>query len=158
LNSAKNAFNPNKHTVYTPINEKKYVDKDLIICKSSWETSFCKWCDMNDNVIKWSSETLQIPYYDPVKKKMRRYFPDFSLLVKDINNKEHKYIVEVKPYKETIPPTRHGNKKEKTFLYEYFTYQTNIAKWNAAKMFCSKMGAEFKILTEKDIYKIQGKQ
>lgn len=152
MNSAKRTFDPKKHTIYTPINEEKYVDKDPIICKSSWETHFCKWCDSNPNIVKWSSETLQIPYYDMSKKKQRRYYPDFIMAVKDINNKIQTYVVEIKPYKETIPPVRRG-KKETSFLYEFYTWQTNVSKWKAADLFCRKKGLIFKIITEKDLFK-----
>lgn len=146
-------YDPRKHRIYEPINENKFVGNSCV-ARSSWEYHFMQWCDSNPNVIKWSSEAVQIPYFDPMKRKQRRYFPDFTLLIKDTNGKEKQFLVEIKPYKETIPPTRKG-KKERTFLYEYFTYQTNVAKWNAAKMFCNKYGYEFKILTEKDIYQIR---
>lgn len=154
MNPAKASFNPNKHSIYTPINENKYVDKDVIICKSSWELAFCQWCDNNDNILRWGSETIAVPYFDPVKRKQRRYFPDFTILLRDVNGNINKYIVEIKPYKETILPIK-GNKKENTYLYEFYTYQTNVAKWKSAVAFCKKYGFEFKILTEKDIFKIK---
>jgi len=146
-------FNPTKHARYTPINEEKYFGKELPVCRSSWETNFCKWCDSNPNIIKWSSESLQIPYYDPIKKKNRRYFPDFAMSVKDTNGRIQNYIIEIKPYKETVVPTQHGNKKDKTVMYEFCTWQTNIAKWKAAEIFCRKYGITFRILTEKDLFK-----
>ena len=145
-------YNPDKHTVYQPINEEKYVNKDLPIARSTWETSFMKWCDLNPSIVKWSSEALEIPYYDPVKRKNRRYYPDFTIQVKDINESISTWVIEIKPYKETIQPLR-GKKKERTFLYEMLTFQTNNAKWQAANMFCKKYGIQFKLLTEKDLFK-----
>lgn len=153
MNSAKLGFNPKKHTIYIPVNEGKYVDKDPIVCKSSWEVHFCKWCDSNPNILKWSSESIQIPYYDPIQKKNRRYYPDFSLSVRNTDGRITKYIVELKPYHETIPPTGKGNKKDRTVMYEFCTYQTNIAKWRAAIDFCRKHGFVFKLLTEYDLFK-----
>ena len=145
-------FDPKKHTRYTPINEEKYVGKELPTCRSSWETTFCRWCDNNPSVLKWGSENIQIPYYDPIKRKSRRYFPDFTMVIKDTKGDLKKYLVEIKPYKETIPPTKHGNKKKTTEIYEFCTWQTNVAKWKAAEIFCRKMGIMFKILTERDLF------
>jgi restriction endonuclease len=146
-------FDPKKHTRYQPINEEKYVGKEYPCCRSSWETHFCKWCDNNPSIIKWSSEAIQIPYYDPVRRKNRRYYPDFSMSVKGSDGKVINYIVEIKPYKETIQPSKGGNKKDKTIMYEFYTFQTNMAKWKAAIDFCRKHGIVFKLLTEKDLFK-----
>jgi hypothetical protein len=152
MNVAKRTYDPQKHTIFKPINEEKYADRDPIICKSQWERDFCVWCDNNHNILKWSSETLQIPYYDPIQRKNRRYFPDFMMVVKDVNENLTKWVVEIKPYAETIQPIR-GRKKEKTFMYQFATFQTNVAKWKAAEMFCRKHGLVFKLLTEKDLYR-----
>jgi len=145
-------YNPKKHTIYSPINEEKYIGKEYPICRSSWENVFCNWCDRNPNVVKWSSEAIQIPYYDPTKRKMRRYYPDFTMIILDKNGKENKYVIEIKPKSQTYPPIK-KNKKSSSYLYEYVTYQINIAKWNATIMFCKKMGMNFKILTEDDLFK-----
>jgi hypothetical protein len=148
-------FNPDKHTIFTPINEEKYVGKGPVCARSTWETAMMKWLDSNPSVLKWSSECLEIPYYDVVKKKNRRYFPDFTMVVKDVDGKESTWVIEIKPYKETISPIR-GKKKERTFLYELLTYQTNIAKWQAAALFCKKYGANFKIITEHQLFNNKG--
>jgi hypothetical protein len=146
-------FNPTKHKRFIPINEDKYIGKDYPVSRSTWEYKVMSWCDSNQSIIKWSSETIQIQYYDPIKKKNRRYYPDLILFIKDINGDIKKYIVEIKPEKETIMPTKIGNKKETTYMYEFCTYQTNMAKWKAAQIYCKKYGYIFKILTEKDIFK-----
>ena len=42
---------------YHPERPEKYVgDAKNIICRSSWERKFCRWCDLNENIIKWGSE------------------------------------------------------------------------------------------------------
>jgi hypothetical protein len=146
-------FDPKRHKRFIPINENKYVGKDFPVCRSSWETRFCEWCDKNPCIVSWASEAVQIPYFDPISKKNRRYYPDFSMVVKDAQGKLNKYLVEIKPYKETIPPSAHGNKKDRTVMYEFCTYQTNVAKWKAAQIFCRKYGITFKVLTEKDLFK-----
>jgi hypothetical protein len=59
------------------------------------------------------------------------------------------YIIEVKPDRETRPPTQ--KKKTKRFIQESITYVINECKWKAATEFCKDHGWEFKILTEKDL-------
>jgi hypothetical protein len=145
-------FKFGKHKIYQPLNEDKYIGKDLPVARSSWEFKYMEWCDKNPNILKWGSESLQIPYFDNIKKKHRRYYPDFTMLVKDTNGDVKKYIIEIKPYSQTIPPTTHGNKKDRTVMYEFVTYQTNVAKWNAAQLYCRQHGFIFKILTEHDLF------
>lgn len=145
-------FNPKKHTRYVPINEDKYIGNDYPVARSSWEYKYMQWCDTNPNIIKWGSESIQIPYYDPVKKANRRYYPDFTMAVKDVDGNIKKYVVEIKPEKETIPPNTKGNKRDRTVMYEFLTWQTNLAKWKAAEIFCRQHGLTFRILTEKDLF------
>jgi len=64
---------------YSPVNIKKYKGQVPIIVRSSWERMFCQWADMNPNIIEWSSESITIKYFDPVQKKLRRYYPDFLI-------------------------------------------------------------------------------
>ena len=69
------------------------------------------------------------------------------------SNQTKKYLIEIKPFRQTIDPKTvdHGKKRKKTILYENLNYIKNIAKWNAAKKWCVKMGYEFTILTEKEL-------
>ena len=143
----KPGFNPKDHKIYIPKNIKKYIGKSLPICISSWEEGFCRWLDVNPSVTEWTSESISIPYYDPVQRRRRRYFPDFLVTI----NNQNTFIVEIKPAKETRPPRKTKNKSMKTMLYEDKTFMTNKAKWEAALQFCEKMGYTFKILTEKEL-------
>jgi len=52
-----------------------------LIFRSSWEFRFCKYCDTNEKILKWSSEPLQIPYYNPLDKKEHTYNVDFYMRV-----------------------------------------------------------------------------
>ena len=140
-------LNSKKHKLYIPKNTLKYIGRQFPVCRSSWEEKFCRWLDANPSVTEWISEGLSIPYYDPTQRRTRRYFPDFLIT---INNRET-FVIEVKPYKETAPPKKTKNKSLKTLLYEEKTYMTNLAKWEAAKIFCEKMGYSFKILTEREL-------
>lgn len=70
-----------------------------------------------------------------------------------VNGVLKKYLVEVKPHRQTIDPKTmdHGRKRKKTIIYESLNYLKNQAKWSAARSWCSKMDYEFTILTEKEL-------
>jgi hypothetical protein len=138
--------------IYKPLNSKKYRGKDFPRFMSSWELKLFRWCDMNDDVIEWESEPIAIPYLNPVTRKTSHYFPDVILKLK-INENIKKYLIEIKPYKQTLDPktTDQSKKRKKTILYENLNYIKNLAKWEAAKKWASKTGYEFTILTEKDL-------
>ena len=73
---------------YKPSNPEKYKGNyNNIICRSSWERKFCRWCDLNENVISWGSEEFFIPYVSPIDNKVHRYYPDFIIQVKESNEK-----------------------------------------------------------------------
>lgn len=137
---------------FVPINPKKYVGRYPIIIRSGWERMFCQWLDVNAIVLEWSSENIAIPYYDPVQQKNRRYYPDFWMKVKNKKGGTAKYVVEIKPAKETKPPTKRGRKTKKTQLFQESTWITNQAKFKAAEQYCKKMGYIFKIMTEKELF------
>ena len=93
-----------KKSIFRPTRPRKYSgDVNNIICRSSWETKFCHWCDLNENIIQWGSEEFFIPYRAP-DGKVRRYFPDFIIKVKESNGEIKTYVIEVKPAKQTKPP------------------------------------------------------
>ena len=139
-------------SIYKLKNIKKYVgDPDKIVCRSSWERKVCKYLDENINVLKWASEELHIPYYSPVDKKWHRYYPDFLAEIQDNLGDIKKYIIEVKPLKQTMPPKQRKNKN--AFLKEMKTFAINNSKWEAAKKLCDENGWIFKLLTEKEIFK-----
>jgi hypothetical protein len=148
-------YDPKRHTIYHPLNEDKYKGK-LPVCRSSWETKFCEFCDGAINVVQWSSESVRIPYYDVMRKKNRLYFPDFVMSVKETNGRIQNYMIEIKPFDQTFPPKK-GEMKDKTYMTKFIEYQTNLAKWKAAQIFCRKRGVIFRIITEKDLFKEQGK-
>ena len=108
-----------------------------------------KQLDANPNVLWWASEELPIPYVSPVDKKVHRYFPDFIVRTKRKDGSEQTTIIEVKPYKQTIEPTR--KRKTRTYLNEVITYAVNQEKWKAAELFCKEHGWKFQIITEKEL-------
>ena len=138
-------------TKYKPEFSDKYVgNSENIICRSNWERKFCKYLDQNATVIRWSSEELVIPYISTIDKQMHQYYPDFLFEAKKDDIIET-YVVEIKPKKQTTKPTPKKNKR--AHLNECITYETNVCKWNAAKIFCDQRNWTFKILTEDDLFR-----
>ena len=136
--------------IFKPTNPNKYIgNANNIVYRSSWERRFCRYLDTNDNVLKWASEEIQIPYYNPVKKRPARYFPDFFMEYKNKEGKIKKCLIEVKPLKETKPPVY--KRRTKNVLIAEAMFSQNQAKWAAAQEFCLDNGWEWKILTEKEL-------
>ena len=102
-----------------------------------------KDCDDNPDVVEWGSEEIVVPYISPIDGKRHRYFPDFYVKT----SKGDKFLVEIKPKKQTKPPKIH-KRKTKRFIYETHEWGRNQAKWKAAKQMCERNGWKFLILTE----------
>lgn len=146
-------------TVYKPKNPSKYIgDLNKILCRSLWERKFCKYLDENINIIKWSFETLKIPYVSPADKKVHSYIPDFIVEKKNKDGSVDTIIVEIKPEKQTVKPKITKRKKKKTILQENLTYEINKSKWESAKNFCDAHDWKFVILTEKELFNGNPKQ
>jgi len=138
-------------TKYNPKNTNKYVgNHHNIVCRSLWERKFCKYLDSNDNVVRWSSEEIKIPYLSTIDNSVHFYYPDFVFEAKKEDGVVT-YMVEIKPEKQTKQPKQRKNKK--TYLQESIQFEINTCKWKAAKQYCQKNGWIFRILTEKDIFK-----
>ena len=135
---------------YNPINPEKYIGniKDIIY-RSSWELRAFKWADLTENILEWSSEPFPIRYFDYSTNKTRRYFPDLYLKIKTKEGIK-KFIVEIKPEKQTKPP-KQGRKKTKTFIQESLTYEKNLSKWSQAEKFCSDNDMTFMVISEKEL-------
>jgi len=132
-------------TKFTPKNPTKYIGtKKELTCRSLWERRVCKFLDESPSVIKWSFEEIEIPYVNPIDKKVHRYIPDFLIQIKQ-KTEQKSLLVEVKPQKQVLLRET-ASKKEKLI------FEINKAKWHAAKNFCQKHNIEFKILTEKEIF------
>jgi hypothetical protein len=138
--------------IFTPTNPHKYVGNATnITYRSSWELKFMKWADTNPSVEFWNSEEIIIPYLSPVDNRMHRYFTDFAIQVKNRMGDTKKYIVEIKPEAQTVPPKR-GKRTTNKYVEALSTYAVNQAKWKQADQFCKKNGMEFMVLTEKHLF------
>lgn len=137
-----------KQGVYRPINVQKFIGEHAIY-RSGLELKFMKFCDTNSNVLKWGSENIIVPYISPVDNKLHRYYVDNFVAIKE-GNTVKKYLVEIKPSRQTAPPKIKYRKKS-TMLYEQVQWTVNQAKWTAAREYSKKKGLDFIILTEKEL-------
>ncbi len=140
-----------KQGAYSPLNSEKYIGTRPIIYRSGWELKFFRWCDKNKNVLKWGSESVVIPYISPLDGRPHRYFVDNVVFIQEGDNMV-KYLIEIKPKKQTVPPTRSKRKKRSTMLYESNMFVINQSKWEAAEKWCKKKGYKFLILTEDQLF------
>lgn len=134
---------------YRPKNKDKFLGKECIF-RSGLELKFMRFCDGNPNVIEWGSECVKIPYYDSVRKKNRTYYVDNYVKIRE-GNEIKKYLVEIKPHKQTREPKATRGKSKKNLLIESLLWKNNNEKWDSAKKFAKKMGMEFIIITEKEL-------
>jgi len=136
---------------YYPSFPRKYKgDPTNIIYRSLWERKFMVYCDKNDNILEWASEEIAIPYRSPIDNRVHRYFPDFYMKVKERGGKVRRYVIEVKPAKQTKPPVK-PKRQTKGYIREAYEYAKNQAKWKMAREFCADRQWEFKVVTEKEL-------
>lgn len=140
-------------TKFIPKNPTKYIGNiNKIICRSLWERKFCKFLDENLNIIRWSFETLKIPYVSPVDNQVHIYLPDFIVEKKSKDGNLQTLVIEVKPFKQTQKPKAGKRKSKQSILNENIIYAINTSKWEAAKTFCDQHSWKFVILTEKELF------
>ena len=136
---------------YKPSYPEKYNGNPTnIIYRSLWERKFCVYCDLNENIISWESEEKFVPYRSPMDGKIHKYYPDFLIKVKESNGSIKKYMIEIKPKKQTVPPPK-PQRQTKRYISEVYEYAKNQAKWEAAREWCADRGYEFKIITEDNL-------
>tara|TARA_B100001057_G_scaffold372893_1_gene377292 strand:+ start:62162 stop:62599 length:438 start_codon:yes stop_codon:yes gene_type:complete len=136
-------FAQGRYTLKFP---QKYVGRKTPLYRSSWEFAFMKFCDENPNVAKWASESIRIPYKNPLTGKHTIYVPDFFIAYADRKGKQRAELIEVKPENQTL---RENVGKSK---FNQAQYVQNMAKWEAARAWCKQKGLYFRVISEKDIF------
>ena len=116
---------------FVPKNKHKFDGRSCIY-RSLWERKVMLYCDRSPSVVRWSSESIEIPYYDPTTHKWRTYYPDFWLRYLTHDGRIEEKVVEIKPYFQK-------------------TWKINKAKWKAAQEWCRTNKHTFQVLTEKEI-------
>jgi hypothetical protein len=136
---------------YKPSYPKKYKgDPTNIIYRSLWERRFMVYCDTNERILEWGSEEVFVWYKSPIDGKAHRYFPDFYIKVQEATGSIKKYLIEIKPQRETVPPTK-PQRQTKKYISEVYEYAKNQSKWEAAREWCADRGYEFKVITENEL-------
>ena len=132
--------------IYTVKNQHKYVGKGKPMNRSGWELTFMIFCDTNDKIIKWASESIVIPYMHPFKGKRTNYIPDFFIVYQDKYGKMNAELIEIKPKAESIITEKVRNARQQAVI------AINHAKWHSAKAFCKAQGMKFRVVTEDDLF------
>jgi|SRR6056300_506564 hypothetical protein len=131
---------------YTIKNPEKYVGTKAPLARSSWETVFMRMLDEHPSVAQWASESIKIPYKDPLTGKYSVYVPDFFIVYNDKNGKQHAEVIEVKPQNQTL------REKVGKSRFNQEQYIKNMAKWEAAAAWCKQKRVRFRIVSEEEIF------
>lgn len=135
--------------IYRPKNINKFIGK-FAMYRSRYELQFMRWADNNPNVLEWGSENIIVPYVSPVDGRWHRYYVDNYVVIRE-GEVIKKYLIEIKPFKQTQKPVPSKRKKPQTVLYENQMYAVNKAKWEAAKKYAKDKNAEFLVITEREL-------
>ena len=127
-------------------NPGKYVGTKTPLARSSWEFVFMRMLDEHQGVEKWASESIQIPYRDPLTGKYTIYVPDFFITYVDKNGAKHAEVVEVKPASQTLLANVGKS------VYNQQQYVKNMAKWESATKWCKQQGIKFRVVNEEHIF------
>jgi hypothetical protein len=132
--------------LYKVTNPQKYVGKRDPRYRSGWEHAFMRFCDTNDNILQWASESIVVPYRHPLTGKIANYIPDFLITYRTKNNKMCAEVIEIKPKKQSVL-------ESKMSMRDRAVVAVNYAKWDAATKWCRKQGLMFRVITEDDIFR-----
>ena len=135
---------------YVVKNKAKYVGKGTPRYRSGWELAFMRFLDNNDNILQWASESISIPYRNPITGKQSIYIPDFLITYRNRNNQMVAEVIEIKPKKQSVV-------ESKMKANERATVAVNYAKWDSATKWCRKQGLLFRVITEDDLWHQGGK-
>lgn len=126
-------------------NPHKYVGKNTPRYRSGWEHAFMMFCDNNDHIIQWASESINIPYRNPITGKQTIYVPDFLIQYRNRNNQVITELIEIKPKKQSVIESK-ASARDRAMV------AVNYAKWDQAMRWCKRNGLTFRVVTEDDIF------
>lgn len=130
---------------YQVQNTEKYVGKGVPRYRSGWELSFMRFCDTNDNILQWASESIAIPYMNPITGKKTNYIPDFLITYRQRDNTVKAELIEIKPKKQSVVESKMSSRDRAVVAVNY-------AKWDAANKWCKRNGLTFRVITENDMF------
>lgn len=126
-------------------NTAKYVGNGIPRYRSGWELSFMRFCDNNDHILQWASESIAIPYRNPITGKMSQYIPDFLVTYRTKDNTMRAELIEIKPKKQSIVESKMSSRDRAVVAVNY-------AKWDQATKWCKRNGLSFRVITELDMF------
>ncbi len=132
--------------IYKIKHPEKYVGLGDPKYRSSWEHTFMMFCDNNPSIQQWASESIKIPYRDPLTGKNTIYVPDFFIVYLDRNMKKHAELIEIKPANQMLKERVGKNP------YNQAQYVKNLAKWSSASNWAKQNGIRFRVINENDIF------
>ena len=130
---------------YLVKNPGKYVGKGTPRYRSGWELTFMIVLDSNDNVLQWASESIAIPYRNPLTGKQSIYIPDFLVTYRGRNNTTIAELIEIKPKKQSLIESK-ASARDRAIV------AVNYAKWHQATLWAKKNGLTFRVINEDQIY------
>jgi hypothetical protein len=133
--------------VFTPKNPQKYVGLGKPRYRSGWEFTFMQFADNNDHVLQWASESVRIPYRNPLTGKQTIYVPDFLVVYQNKTGRQVAELIEIKPLKQTSLQEAGRSRQAQAAAI------VNQAKWEAAQNWCRRAGITFRVITENDIFR-----
>jgi hypothetical protein len=130
---------------YTVKNKEKYVGKGTPRYRSGWELTFMMFLDNNEHVIQWASESISIPYRNPLTGKQSMYIPDFFVTYRGRNNTVTAELIEIKPKKQSLIESK-ANDRDRAIV------AVNYAKWDSATKWARRNGVTFRVINEDMIF------
>lgn len=130
---------------YAIKNPTKYVGKNVPRYRSGWELTFMMFLDNNDNILQWASESISIPYRNPITGKNSMYIPDFFVTYKSRDNVARAELIEIKPKKQSLIESK-ASERDRAIV------AVNYAKWDAATKWARRQGLTFRVINEDQIF------
>ena len=130
---------------YKITNPVKYIGRGTPRYRSGWEHAFMRFCDTNDHVLQWASESINVPYRHPLTGKQTIYVPDFLVVYRTKNSTVKAEVIEIKPSGQSMIT-------EKQKPQERAVVVVNHAKWASAQQWCARQGLTFRVITEQDMF------
>lgn len=131
--------------LYEIKNIQKYVGKGRPRYRSGWEHAFMRFLDNNEHVVNWASESISIPYRNPITGKQSMYVPDFLITYRNRKNQLTAELVEIKPKKQSVIESK-MNARDGAVV------AVNYAKWDAATKWARQNGLTFRVINEDQIF------
>lgn len=131
--------------IYEVHNPDKYVGRRRPRYRSGWEHSFMRFCDHNDYVLQWASESVTIPYRHPLTGKLTNYVPDFVIVYQGRDRVIKAELIEIKPKKQSVIESKMSDRDRAVVAVNY-------AKWAAAEKWAKRHGMTFRVITEDQMF------